>query len=63
MKRILLILFIGLYQTSFSQDKSIIFNSEINIESFTKPDAKGSVKLVDNVNDLVELLHNEAKVI
>ena len=38
-------------------------NSEINIESFTKPDAKGSVKLVDNVNDLVELLHNEAKVI
>ena len=38
-------------------------NSEINIDSFTKPDAKGSVKLVDNVNDLVELLHNEAKVI
>jgi electron transfer flavoprotein beta subunit len=38
-------------------------NSEIVIDSFTKPDAKGSVKLVDNVNDLVELLHNEAKVI
>ena len=33
MKRILLIFFIALYQTSFSQDKSIIFNSEINIET------------------------------
>ena len=29
----------------------------------SKPDPKGSVKFVDNVNDLVELLHNEAKVI
>jgi len=38
-------------------------NAEINFDNFSKPDAKGSVKLVDNVNDLVELLHNEAKVI
>jgi electron transfer flavoprotein beta subunit len=38
-------------------------NSEVNIDSFTKPDAKGSVKLVNSVDDLVELLHNEAKVI
>ena len=33
MKRILLIFLIALNQTSFSQDKSIIFNSEINIET------------------------------
>ncbi len=38
-------------------------NAETKIESFTKPDAKGSVKLVDNVDELVNLLHNEAKVI
>ncbi len=38
-------------------------NSETQISSFTKPDAKGSVKLVDNVDDLINLLHNEAKVI
>lgn len=30
---------------------------------FDKPVAKGAVKLVDNVDDLVNLLHNEAKVI
>ncbi len=30
---------------------------------FEKPAAKGAVKLVDNVDDLVNLLHNEAKVI
>lgn len=30
---------------------------------FEKPAAKGAVKLVDNVNDLVDLLHNEAKAI
>ncbi len=30
---------------------------------FEKPAAKGAVKLVDNVNDLVNLLHNEAKAI
>ena len=38
-------------------------NSETQIFSFTKPDAKGAVKLVDNVEDLISLLHNEAKVI
>ncbi|MGI9552338.1 MAG: electron transfer flavoprotein subunit beta/FixA family protein [Aurantibacter sp.] len=30
---------------------------------FEKPAPKGAVKLVDNVDDLVSLLHNEAKVI
>ena len=30
---------------------------------FEKPAAKGAVKLVDNVDDLVNLLHNEAKAI
>ena len=30
---------------------------------FEKPEAKGAVKLVDNVDDLVNLLHNEAKAI
>ena len=32
-------------------------------KKFDKPAPKGAVKLVDNVNDLVNLLHNEAKVI
>ncbi len=30
---------------------------------FEKPAAKGAVKLVDNVDDLISLLHNEAKAI
>ena len=30
---------------------------------FEKPAAKGAVKLVDNVDELIDLLHNEAKVI
>ena len=38
-------------------------NAETKIDGFSKPDAKGSVKLVDNVDDLINLLHNEAKVI
>ncbi|WP_369048950.1 electron transfer flavoprotein beta subunit/FixA family protein [Tenacibaculum sp. UWU-22] len=33
------------------------------IKSFEKPAPKGAVKLVDNVDDLIDLLHNEAKVI
>jgi electron transfer flavoprotein beta subunit len=37
--------------------------AETNITGFTKPEAKGAVKLVDTVNELVDLLHNEAKVI
>ncbi len=32
-------------------------------QSFEKPAAKGAVSLVDNVDDLIHLLHNEAKVI
>jgi len=31
--------------------------------TFEKPAPKGAVKLVDNVDDLINLLHNEAKVI
>ena len=38
-------------------------NSETQTASFEKPAPKGAVKLVDNVDDLVNLLHNEAKVI
>jgi len=36
-----------------------------SIESFVKPEAKGTVKLVDadNIDELINLLHNEAKVI
>jgi electron transfer flavoprotein beta subunit len=36
-----------------------------NIQSFEKPTPKGAVKLVDaeNVDELINLLHNEAKVI
>ncbi|RSC92566.1 electron transfer flavoprotein subunit beta/FixA family protein [Tenacibaculum singaporense] len=32
-------------------------------QNFEKPAPKGAVKLVDNVDDLIDLLHNEAKVI
>lgn len=32
-------------------------------KTYEKPEAKGAVKLVDNVDDLINLLHNEAKVI
>ncbi len=32
-------------------------------KTFEKPVAKGAVKLVDNVDDLINLLHNEAKAI
>ncbi|GER58047.1 electron transfer flavoprotein subunit beta/FixA family protein [Patiriisocius marinus] len=38
-------------------------NSETKTVSFEKPAPKGAVKLVDNVDDLINLLHNEAKVI
>lgn len=37
--------------------------SATNDIKFEKPAAKGTVKLVDNVDELVSLLHNEAKVI
>lgn len=37
--------------------------AETKSVSFEKPAPKGAVKLVDNVDDLVNLLHNEAKVI
>ena len=36
---------------------------ETKIIGFSKPDSKGAVKLVDNVDELINLLHNEAKVI
>ncbi|HPF11999.1 MAG TPA: electron transfer flavoprotein subunit beta/FixA family protein [Flavobacteriaceae bacterium] len=36
---------------------------ETSVSQFEKPEPKGAVKLVDNVGDLVNLLHNEAKVI
>jgi electron transfer flavoprotein beta subunit len=42
---------------------AIDINPETQITNFSKPDAKGAVKLVDNVDELVNLLHNEAKVI
>ncbi len=38
-------------------------NTETHIVSFSKPEPRGAVKLVDSVDDLVNLLHNEAKVI
>lgn len=36
---------------------------ETKTVSFAKPEEKGPVKLVDNVDELINLLHNEAKVI
>ncbi|MET2983779.1 electron transfer flavoprotein subunit beta/FixA family protein [Aureibaculum conchae] len=43
----------------------ISFEATTTSKSFEKPEAKGAVKLVDadNVGELVDLLHNEAKVI
>ena len=38
-------------------------SAETSVSKFEKPAPKGDVKLVDNVDDLVNLLHNEAKVI
>jgi electron transfer flavoprotein beta subunit len=38
-------------------------SSETAALSFVKPEPKGAVKLVTNVDDLITLLHNEAKVI
>ena len=37
--------------------------AETNTTVFEKPAPKGAVKLVDNVDALIDLLHNEAKVI
>lgn len=43
----------------------VSFEATTASKSFEKPEAKGAVKLVDanNVGELVDLLHNEAKVI
>ncbi|WP_117881835.1 electron transfer flavoprotein subunit beta/FixA family protein [Aureibaculum luteum] len=43
----------------------ISFEATTESKSFEKPEAKGAVKLIDadNVGELVDLLHNEAKVI
>ena len=38
-------------------------SSETQTVSFEKPAPRGAVKLVTNVDDLIDLLHNEAKVI
>lgn len=38
-------------------------SAETTTVLFEKPSPKGPVKLVDNVDELIELLHNEAKVI
>jgi len=38
-------------------------NAETKVTSFEKPEPKGEIKLVDNVDELIDLLHNEAKVI
>lgn len=38
-------------------------SAETTTVSFEKPAPKGSVKLVDTVDELIDLLHNEAKVI
>ena len=38
-------------------------SAETKTVSFQKPAPKGSVKLVDDVDTLIDLLHNEAKVI
>ncbi|QIE60233.1 electron transfer flavoprotein subunit beta/FixA family protein [Rasiella rasia] len=43
--------------------EAIDANAETNTKTFEKPAPKGAVKLVDNVDELVNLLHNEAKVI
>ena len=42
-----------------------MLGSATNTESFEKPAPKGAVKLVDadNVDELINLLHTEAKVI
>ncbi|WP_442267480.1 electron transfer flavoprotein subunit beta/FixA family protein [Tenacibaculum sp. ZS6-P6] len=38
-------------------------NASTSTKNFEKPAPKGEVKLVDNVDDLINLLHNEAKAI
>ena len=38
-------------------------NTETSTVSFEKPAPKGAVKLVDSVDELINLLHNEAKAI
>jgi electron transfer flavoprotein beta subunit len=38
-------------------------NASTSTKTFEKPAPKGEVKLVDNVDDLINLLHNEAKAI
>ena len=43
--------------------EAVAFDVKTATVSFKKPAPKGSVKLVDNVDALIDLLHNEAKVI
>ena len=41
----------------------IVLSAATKALSFEKPEPKGAVKLVTNVDDLIDLLHTEAKVI
>jgi electron transfer flavoprotein beta subunit len=45
--------------------EAVAFNATTAVKSFEKPAPKGAVKLVDadNIDELINLLHNEAKVI
>ena len=43
--------------------EAVASNAETNTVSYEKPAPKGAVKLVDSVDELINLLHNEAKVI
>jgi len=52
-----------------ARSKPLHVNEPVNVTAetqatqFEKPAPRGAVKLVDNVDDLINLLHNEAKVI
>ena len=45
--------------------ESVNANAETSAKNFEKPAPRGAVKLVDanNIDELINLLHNEAKVI
>lgn len=47
----------------FHIKEPIDVNARTKAIQFKKPAPRGAVKLVDNVTDLIDLLHNEAKVI
>jgi electron transfer flavoprotein beta subunit len=43
--------------------EAVDVTNETKSVAFEKPAPKGAVKLVDSVEELIDLLHNEAKVI